>query len=121
MANHNEIIRDYLTNKQNTVIELSVCYMKANPFRHRGFYFGVTPVELMPYKGGCVRGYSLGGGGFRLLEEAKKFSRKRFDYWTDHVSKAAEVQSTAIFETLETMASAHNLELKRRSPTCMLS
>lgn len=121
MADHNKIIRDYLTNKQDTVIELSVCYTKESPFRRRGFYFGVTPVELMPYKDGYVRGYSLGCGVFRLLEEVKRFSRRRFDYWADHVSKAAEVQSTAIFETLETMASAHNLELKRRIPTCMLS
>jgi len=100
VAGHNEIIRDYKTSKSDTVIELSVCYVQESTCRRRGYYFSVTPVELIAYKDGHVRGYTLGCGSLRLLEEVKRFSRKQFDYWADHVSKAADVQNTTIFETL---------------------
>lgn len=121
MADHSEIIRDYPTNKSDTVLELSVCYVQASPWRQRGYYFSVTPVELMPYKDGCVRGYTLGCGVLRPLEEVKRFSRKQFDYWVAHVGKAADAKNTTVFETLETMAQANNLEVKRNNTPCVVS
>lgn len=124
MADHNKIIRDYLTNKQDTVIELSVCYTKESPFRLRGFYFGVTPVELMPYparKDGYVRGYLQCYRVLQHLENVSRFSRKRFDYWVARVGTEANKSNKTISETLETMARANNLELKKGSTACAAS